>query len=276
MRSPVLVFSLVAAAATTVSAHSSITPAPPLSPQFQGDIGASRMNSPRQYGAQVHPRPQEAITSQRHEGGDRFAANSQPKPPQPPHLAADHGVSLPSNGGNLEGGVSDSGPAVGSDAGAGGGSASSPDGDPASGTDVLNFGDNLPGSLSNAASSPYPTGARDEVPSQDPAYTYTASHAYGYHRMRRMLRADFKHTTIRRDEPILPGETVPNSLGIPGGEIDSDNPDDDSSGHDGADGVSQRESETDGPGPYGGHAHSGEVGSSEGGHVYNEPASNSG
>ncbi len=41
-------------------------------------------------------------------------------------------------------------------------------------------------------------------------------------------------------------------------------------GQDGADGQSIKGSEHDGSGPYGGHAHSGNPGSSEGGHVYND------
>ncbi|KAI0374350.1 hypothetical protein BV20DRAFT_1118375 [Pilatotrama ljubarskyi] len=256
MRSPVLAFSLLAAAAVSVSAQSNVSPDLPLSPDLQGNAGLFHVKNPREYQDTAYP----------------YAANSRGHP-EPPSLGPDHGgMMLPRPAGDLDGGTSNSAPAVGGAAGDGGGSTTTTDGDPASGADLVNkVGNQIFHTATGDAQKGH---GQSEISDQESRFAYksTPGYAYEYHRMRRVVRTIFSGSGTRRDESLLSDE---GELGLSDSDVDSgDNGNDnDSSGQDGPDGVSQRGSERDGRGPNGGHAHSGEVGSSEGGHVYNIPAS---
>ncbi|CDO72402.1 hypothetical protein BN946_scf184977.g101 [Trametes cinnabarina] len=278
MRSPALAFALFAVAATSVSAQVDASPAGlPLSSQFQGHAGETHVKLSRQYGGELQRRPQDPSRESARRPGEiesGVPTPEHPRPPQPPHFVSSHGLgSFPSDD-DLNGGVSNTQPAIGSDAEQGGGSTSSSDGTPASGTDVLNLGNQVGNVL---ADNPATQG---QVPSSASTYKPPPGYAYRQDRMRRVLRSELKGNSSKRDGSLIPasddGGVDGWDLPTPNVNDDPNDPDDDNSGHDGADGVSQRGSETDGQGPNGGHAHSGEVGSSEGGHVYNEPASASG
>ncbi|OSD06044.1 hypothetical protein PYCCODRAFT_1071275 [Trametes coccinea BRFM310] len=254
MRSPVLAFALFAVA--TVSAQTAV-----------------HVRAPRQYGGEPDRRTQDPTHGEPARRPDEIESGvprpDRPRPPPPPHVDFGHGV-IPTDG-DLNGGVSDTQPAVGNDAEQGGGSMTTSSGDSASGTDLFNVGEQVGNVLPGAAN------AQGQLPSQGTGYAPTTGYAYSHHRMRRVLRSELKNNSTRRDDSLLPDDGGVAGWDLPTpNENDDPNGDDDDSGHDGADGVSQRGSETDGDGPNGGHAHSGEVGSSEGGHVYNEPASASG
>ncbi|KAI0662651.1 hypothetical protein C8Q70DRAFT_573026 [Cubamyces menziesii] len=259
MRSPVLVFSLVAAAATTVSASGGLSDLP-LSPHVKGHA-PTKVETPRQYVEGAYPRPQDANREIAAEHRDRQDTSrlDHPRPPQPNISAEEGKFGIPAAAGSMAGGVSDSSPAVGADAEEGGSSASSAGGNPASGTDILHFG-NVTNNLLDGANSQDAVPARSNGGSGD--HYMNNLNAYSYNRMKRIVRTEPRNIMNRRDD-----------FGLP--PLSMDEPDDENSGQDGPDGVSQRGRETPGSGPYGGEAHSGEVGSSEGGHVYNEPASDS-
>ncbi|KAI0361817.1 hypothetical protein OH77DRAFT_1418075 [Trametes cingulata] len=269
MRSPILAFSLFAAAAVSVSAQSNIAPGLPLSPDVQGNAGSFRVNTPREHRTTGYPE-QSNDGSRSLEGPDNRRPPTRPAPPEPPHFGADHGgIMVPHPADDLNGGMSNSAPAVGATAGDGGGSMTTTDGDPASGADLVNIGNQI----FDTATGKAPT--QSDASNQDGSFSYDSApgYAYGYHRMRRVVRTLFGRSAGRRDDPLqaLPDGGV---SGLPNQQIDdNNNNNNDNSGQDGPDGVSQRGNERDGRGPNGGHAHSGQVGSSEGGHVYNIPAS---
>ncbi|KAI0335994.1 hypothetical protein GY45DRAFT_571501 [Cubamyces sp. BRFM 1775] len=272
MRSPVLAFSLFAAVVTTASAQVEGYSGIPLSPEVQSHAETFRMKTPRQYGEGAYLRPHDAdrgIAASAHR--EPQAASRLDRPPQP-HLNNGNGrFGIPAAAGTTDGGFSDSGPAVGADAGEGGNSASSANGDSASGTDLFHFGPVTGNPLTSTAS----TSTQDAVPAGDNggyAYHSTDNNAYRYYRMKRVARTELRGNMSKRADWDIPADA--DNWNIPAQSLNTDEPDDENSGQDGADGVSQRGSETPGSGPYGGQAHSGEVGSSEGGHVYNEPASN--
>ncbi|KAI0824170.1 hypothetical protein BC628DRAFT_1339663 [Trametes gibbosa] len=248
MRSPALAFSLFAAVAT-VSAQATIGNMPPLTPAL--------LSRGSEHPAALYSRPQDNRDAD-HRGAARAG-----RPQSPPHL---NNVNHGKGDSNMNGGTSDTSPAVGSDAADGGESASSPDGSSAAGWDVFNVGSGIQDALS---------GTKSGVPNGPPAepagvgYKPDPQVAYSYQRMRR-ARVTSNGSANKRDDPLLrSGEGVTRTLESP----NQDNPDNDNSNQDGPDGTSRRGSEVDGAGPYGGHAHSGQVGSSEGGKVYNTPAS---
>ncbi|KAI9057149.1 hypothetical protein FKP32DRAFT_1681885 [Trametes sanguinea] len=275
MRSPVLAFALFAVA--TVSAQTTgatAKPDLPASHGLQDHTDALHVKSARQYGGEADRRPQDPngeIPRRPDEIESGVPRPDRPRPPPPPHFNFGHGA-FPADD-DLNGGVSDTQPAIGNDAEQGGGSTSTSDSDSASGSDLLNFGDQVGNVIPGVAN------AQGQLPPQGTGYAPSTGYAYTSHRMRRVVRSELKSNSTRRDDSLIPddGGVAGWDLPTPNENDDPNNdPNDDDSGHDGADGVSQRGSETDGRGPNGGHAHSGEVGSSEGGHVYNEPASASG
>ncbi|KAI0639225.1 hypothetical protein C8Q77DRAFT_46878 [Trametes polyzona] len=252
MKSPILAFSFFAATATVSGQSLGAIQGVPLSPQLQANVGSYHTQLPRAYPAASYPRPQE----DRARGGEREATRLGHN--QPPRLSSNHGAMPIPQGDNLSGGVSGTAPAVGGDAASGGGDASSTDASPASGSDILNLGDGVQNALSGESIASTPDSSSDEP--TDTSYETSPGYAYTSRRLGRMLRI--------RDDGLVPYDE--GVLELPNQD---DDPDNENSNHDGADGVSQRGSEIDGEGPYGGHAHSGQVGSSEGGHVYNSPAS---
>ncbi|KAI0724375.1 hypothetical protein C8T65DRAFT_824661 [Cerioporus squamosus] len=252
MRSPILAIFLVAAAIATASAQSLPSRS---SPTLQGGAGSFHMKTPRQYPSETHgghDEPSREIDRQRsdqereHAGGK---VDDRPPIPRPSNA-------LPFAPQGEKGGNSVSLPATGADAGQGGGSTSSVDGSPASGEALDKVG-------SVVTSTPLSQGSAAEEDSyafhpQDSAYAY---------RMKRVARSDPGALVYRREDILDPATIVDDAPGSNDG--DSSN----NSNQDGADGQSTRGKETEGDGPDDGKAHSGEVGSSEGGHVYNYPAS---
>ncbi|KAL1952139.1 hypothetical protein VTO73DRAFT_1288 [Trametes versicolor] len=253
MRSPALAFSLFAVAAT-VSAQSNITQRSTLEqPEVHVNVGSYQMQTPKEFLSGVYPRAGDR--------GDERHEATRGRRPEPPHVNANHGVPMGSSSGNgIDGGVSDTAPAIGANAGDGssGSSSSSSDSGPASGSDIFNIGNNLQNAFGAKQVSQSPDSAQDALSAQqaDAGYKPTAGYTYNYQRMKRMSRVEPAANVSRRD--------VIDSL--TGNENDGQSSSDDNSNHDGADGTSQRGSETNG-------GHAGEVGSSEGGHVYNEPSS---
>ncbi|KAH9855435.1 hypothetical protein C2E23DRAFT_724253 [Lenzites betulinus] len=268
MRSPALAFSLFAAVAT-VTAQSSIAHDMPLSPEGQAHVGSYTVHLPREYPAVGPPLLQERDGEGRH-GASRAG---RPEPVAHPSTAG-HGAGA----GDTNGGTSQSSPAVGGNAADGGNSTTTPDGGAPMGPDIFGIGSGVQSTVSGMHllsscllhiltwRAGAQNGVSDDQASAAPAgfsYKPTPEAAYSYQRMRRVARGN----ADRRDDPLEPAEEGASYF------TNQDNPDSDNSNNDGADGTSQRGTEVDGEGPNGGHAHSGQVGSSEGGKVYNSPAS---
>ncbi|OJT12612.1 hypothetical protein TRAPUB_10853 [Trametes pubescens] len=263
MRSPALAFSLFAVAAT-VSAQSNITQRSTLEqPNVHANVGSYQMQTPKEMLSGVYPRAEYRGDQRQNHGATREGR------PGPPHVNANHGVTMGSSAGDgVNGGVSDTAPAVGADAGDGssGSSSSSSDSGPASGTDIFNVGNSIQNALGADKVSQSPGGAQSALaaPEQaDAGYKPSPGYTYSDQRMKRS-----------RVEPAV--NVSKRQLGLPTSNQNDNSGSDDNSNQDGADGTSQRGSETDGAGPNGGEAHSGNVGSSKGGRVINDPASSSG
>ncbi|KAI0768459.1 hypothetical protein BD413DRAFT_125803 [Trametes elegans] len=265
MKSPIIAFSLFVAAAATATAqdNSNIARDVPLSPTAHGNIGALHVKTPRQYPTEHHAQSEDLGRNSRGRPEGERASDGRVAHIPPP---GPDKVAVPSSGDDLDGGVSQTAPATGTDAGEGGGDTSTTDSGPASGWDIINLGNNVQDAVTGGQAVPDPS----SNPESTHSYNYSSDRAHGYPRMRRVALRDVSGLIGKRDD----GMSIPDALGNNGFDtVTDDEPDNDNSGQDGADGVSQRGSETPGSGPYGGQAHSGSVGSSQGGHVYNEPAS---
>ncbi|KAI0670080.1 hypothetical protein C8Q78DRAFT_1079979 [Trametes maxima] len=270
MRSPVLTFSFLAAAATvSVAAQAShLAQGAPLAPRLQAKAESFRLGS-REYPTTAHSRPEDIAKNSREpdrpQNGAQRAGHPEPPRVQTAH-GADTGIRLPSGSG-LDGGVSGTAPAVGSDAGQRGGSARSPDSPPALGQDAINIGENATSRIMAAAEEDSPA---------PPNGNYTgASEHYrsGYTRMRRMYRHVNTHSASKYADPLSGSDGESTGLALTEQELTTDDSgsSDDGSGNDGADGTITKGIARPGSGLDGGHAETGEPGSSKGGHVYNSP-----
>ncbi|KAI0762812.1 hypothetical protein C8Q74DRAFT_1371796 [Fomes fomentarius] len=251
MRSSALLLSLVAAVVATTSAQEAALPRTQRpSPAVQGGVGSFHVKSPRQYAQDQINRPDDEtrdITKEREQAHrDRTDALRNHRLERP-HLADNSDLS-PSSGTGKNGGVSTTKSAVGADAEQGGNSVSSQDGSSASGLGLNTVVSQFVGGASSPAPQPQEHDTYPFQP-QDPGYTYRSK--------------QFSQTTT--DVVSRERRGIPDIVGHGGNDTSNEN-----SGKDGADGQSIKGSERDGSGPYGGHAHSGNPGSSEGGHVYND------
>ncbi|KAI0651674.1 hypothetical protein C8Q79DRAFT_1114593 [Trametes meyenii] len=270
MRSPVLAFSLIAAATASAAAQASPQDGLlKLGPHIHTNARSLHLENRRAHPAVAHSLSDDNARNSREPGGRQSDAQRAGRP-EPPHLRPDHddtGVKFPVPVGSpLNGGTSDTALAVGSDAGQGGGTARSSDGAPVAGQDTINIGKNITSAVAEEGSSVF---------SNHSEYV-DASKQYGsgYTRMRRMSRPVNAHSASKYADSSLAGDGAWSGLALAEKEATTDDSGgaDDSSGTDGADGTSTKGIATPGSGPNGGHAETGEPGSSKGGHVYNSPS----
>ncbi|KAI0757180.1 hypothetical protein C8Q80DRAFT_1265140 [Daedaleopsis nitida] len=220
--------------------------------------GVVRVYPSRQYPQEDVQRPDDVRSVGRErEQVDREREEASRAHQQQEHLADGSDVTPTSSEGK-DGGVSVTDPAVGADAGDGGDSESSSNGESASGlgldgviSQITAFGQTSSyGTYNSPADSAYAVEPAPEAP----VATYTV-----HHPKPRSPRITTYLALRKRD-----------NIGDIGGVDGSEGDNDDNSNQDGGDGQSVRGQEVDG-GPNGGLAHAGNPGSSEGGHVYNYP-----
>ncbi|KAI0735359.1 hypothetical protein C8Q76DRAFT_791920 [Earliella scabrosa] len=275
MRSPSLLLVLVTAAITTPAfAQELFQHAQRQTPAVHGGVGSFHVESPRQYASERVPRPEEEsrrIDRERQQAErDRMEALRDHRP-EPQHLADDPNV-VPAKGKGENGGVSVSPPALGADADDGGSNDRTGDGSSASGFGVDYIVEKVANSeyFSNFIEIGLSTLAgkvsayQPDIPQNNSSYEFQPQgHASG-DRVKRSPKITTYVSSRKRQD-------ISDIVGVGDDEEEDDGSTDENSGQDGADGQSIRGTETDGPGPYGGHAHAGYPGSSEGGHVYNYP-----